>query len=117
MDMSVAPLTNEIHGMVVCFDFKIKGICPLGGVYTGTCEVTYIPKEKFVDVELLAARQFGARVIAENMALAVFLDMVATVGIEIPIKIEMAVTSPSHGPIHLSYNPSCFDWSRIRQYL
>lgn len=117
MDMSIAPLTNEIHGMMVDFKFKVKGICPLGGVYTGTCQVTYIPREKFVDVALLAARQFGARVIAENMALSVYLDMVATVGIDTPVKIELAVTSETHGPIKLSYNPSCFNWSRIRDYL
>jgi len=117
MDMSIAPLTNEIHGMIVQFRFKVKGKCPLAGAYTGTCHVTYLPKDKFVDVELLAARQYDARVIAENLVLAVYLDMVATIGTDVPIKIEMNVTSGTHGPIYISYNPSCFNWSRIRQNL
>ena len=117
MDMSIAPLTNEIHGMVVDFKFIVKGICPLGGVYTGTCQVTYIPRDRLVDVELLAHKHFGARLIAENMVLAIYLDMQATVGEDIPIKITLVVTSETHGPISISYNPSCFNWSRIREYL
>ena len=117
MDMSIAPLTNEIHGMMVVFKFKVKGICPMAGVYTGICQVTYIPKDKFVDVAALAFKYQGARLIAENMALSVYMDMKTTVGAEVPIKIEMNVTSETHGPINLSYNPSCFNWSRIRDYL
>ena len=117
MDMSIAPLTNEVHNMIVEFEFKVKGVCPMAGAYTGTCHITYLPKDKFVDVNLLSYRQFGARVIAENMVLAIYLDMEVTVGADIPIKIELNVSSESHGPIFIRYNPSCFDWRRIRQYL
>jgi len=117
MDMSVAPLTNEVLGMMVEFTFNVLGRCPMAGVYKGTCQVTYLPRDKFVDVEALAAKYDGGRLIAENMALSVYMDMQAIVGTEAPIKIEMAVTSETHGPINLSYNPSCFNWSKIRQYL
>ena len=117
MDMSIAPLTNEIHGMVVEFEFKVKGICPMAGAYTGTCHITYLPKFKFVNVELLAQKQLEARLIAENLVVAIFMDMVSVVGIEVPIKIELNVSSESHGPIYIRYNPSCLNWRRIRKYL
>ena len=77
MDMSIAPLTNEIHGMIVNFEFAIKANCPLAGAYAGICSVTYLPKFKLVDVELLAGRQHGARLVAENLVLAIFMDMVS----------------------------------------
>jgi len=117
MDMSIAPLTNVIHGMIVNFEFAIKANCPLAGAYAGICSVTYLPKFKLVDVELLAQKQLGARLIAENLVLAIYMDMESIVGIEVPIKIEMDITSEFHRPIHISYNPSCLNWRRIRKYL
>jgi hypothetical protein len=118
--MSIPVLFEKALGMVVLFNFEVEGVCPLesdmGGTYHGICTVSYLPETIFVDVARLQSKyKEGNRLVVENLAMAIYLDIESVVGNEIPIIVDLIIEpTKDHGRIRALINPTCFDWKELR---
>ena len=121
--MSIAVYAGNSQGIEVQFRFEVSGVCPLNltmaGTYHGICTVSYLPETVFVDVARLQAKyKEGNRLVAENLALVIYQDIVRTVGDEIPIAIDLVIEATSdHGSIRAMINPTFYDWKGNRKLL
>jgi len=118
--MPIPVLYGKALGMVVSFQFEVSGICPLesgmGGTYYGICTASYLPESYYVDVARLQSKyKEGNRLVAENLAVAIYLDIESAVGNEIPIMVDLIIEpTKDHGRIRTLINPTCLDWRELR---
>jgi len=118
--MAIPVLLGKALSMVVAFNFEVSGICPLesgmGSTYYGMCYVSYLPETSYVDAARLQAKyKEGNRLIAENLALAIYYDIETAVGNEIPILVDLIIEpTTDHGRIRAIINPTCLNWKELR---
>lgn len=87
-------------GTKVCFEFPIKGKCPEGGKYSGTCRVGYHPFDKLVNIAGFQQKFTKSTLYAELHALLIYSTLGAMLKPHGYVEVWLDITkSEDHGPL------------------